>query len=246
MKTHSEFTQKRDFALLLIGPPLSGKTNVAMCFDSPYFLDCDMKLGNAVSRSKNKPFFYDTIDVDTETNASVPDEKRWERLTTLCKTNCLKPEVKTIVIDSLTKVSQYLIDHILATSGSKLSVGGVKVPEQQHWQPYKLLLTRFISALRGTGKLVIFVCHEIVDKDEITGQLVYRPLLSGQLRDSIGAYFTDVWRCETEQIGTTTRYYVRTTPTARMALGTSLNLPSTFNFTWEEFQKAVNNSQKPN
>lgn len=227
MKSNTEFKPSNDFALLLVGPPLAGKTNVAMCFPTPYFISTDRKLQNAVARHPGKKFFYDYIDAEPA--------KRWTQLTELLKAAGQNPEIQTIVIDNLTDVCTYLIDHIIANGGTKLTVGGEKVMEMTHWQPFKILLTRLITVGKSMGKMFIVCAHEAVEKDEVTGVLNYKPLIPGSMQNQLGAYFTDVWRCETEQVGKEVSYIVRTTPTPRMALGNSLNLPSTFKFTWTEF-----------
>lgn len=239
MKTNTQYTPLNDLALLLVGPPLSGKTNVAMSFPDPYFISTDHKLNNAVTRFPGKKFFYDFGDVDTETGVAIPADKRWNRMVELIKTASKDPDIKTIVIDNMTDVAAYLIDHIIAAGGSKLVVGGEKVMQIEHWQPFMILMTRLIVALKSTNKFIVVCAHELVEKDEISGTLTYRPSVPGRLRDTLGAYFTDVWRTETETTTSGTVYRVRTAPTARMSLGTQFALPANFVFTWPEFEKAM-------
>lgn len=244
MKTNTQYTPLNDLALLLVGPPLSGKTNVAMAFPAPYIISTDHKLNNAVSRFPGKEFFYDYGDVDTDTGQPIESPKRWNRVCELVKKNYSDPRVKTIVIDNLTDLAGYLIDHIIANGGTKLTVGGEKVMEQQHWQPFKLLMTRFINTLKMTGKFVVVCAHETIDKDDVTGTLLYRPLIPGQLKDTLGQYFTDVWRTECEKVSNGIVYRVRTAPTSRMSLGSQFKLPQEFVFTWEEFEKAMKGGAK--
>jgi len=231
MLASTSFTPSKEFALLLIGPPLSGKTNVAMSFPTPYFFSTDRKLGNAVVRHNNKAFFYDYP-------CAEPD-KRWDTMCAALKLAMVDPKIETIVVDNLTDVTQFLIDHIIAHGGTKLTVGGEKVMEMNHWQPFKLLMTKLITTLKSCGKMIVVCAHETIDKDEVTGMLSYTPNIPGALRTTLGAYFTDVWHCETELVGKECKYIVRTMPTPRMALGNSLGLPQTFSFTWEEFNKQL-------
>ena len=239
MKSNTSYTPLNDLALLLVGPPLSGKTNVAMSFPNPYFISTDHKLNNAVSRFPNKKFFYDYGDVDTDTGVVIDPAKRWSRMIDLVKIAATNPDINTIVIDNMTDVSVYLQDHILAAGGSKLTVGGEKVMQVEHWQPFMILMTRLITALKTSKKFIVVCAHELIEKDEISGTLTYRPSVPGRLRDTLGAYFTDVWRTETETTSGGTVYRVRTAPTARMSLGTQFNLPQNFVFTWNEFEKAM-------
>ena len=245
MNLSTSFRPENSFGLLLIGPPLSGKTSVAMQFAKPYIISTDHKIQNAVSRiPAGKEWFYDYVDVDN--GKPVPYEQQWTRATQLLKAGCTDPNVQTVIWDNLSDLSGMLQAHVIANGGTKLIVGGEKVFEMQHWQPFKLLMQRAISFARGSGKMFIVCCHEDTEKDEVTGVLTYKPLVPGQLRGQLGGMFTDVWRCEvTTNPGKPPTYFVRTSPTPRMALGNSLGLPQEFVFTWDEFQKHMNNFAPP-
>jgi len=246
MKTQNDYKPVNDFGLLLIGPPLSGKTTVAMQFPNPYIISTDRKIGNATSRLlKDKKWWFDYVDVD-DANQPVALDKQWTRATDLLKAAPSKPEIQTIIWDNLSDLSNMLYAHIIANGGTKLTVGGERVFEQQHWQPFKLLMSRAISFARSSGKLFVVCCHEDIEKDEVTGTLTYRPLIPGQLKNQLGGFFTDVWRTEVSASPSqAAKYYVRTVPTPRMALGNSIaGLPIEFEFEWSKFQALMSGSQK--
>lgn len=249
MLSSNQFSLNTSIAVLLLGPPLSGKTNVAFQFPDPYFLDCDDKLTNAVARNSGKKFWYDCPlrKLNKEGQfVGVEDILRWEEAVARLKEAGSSPEVKTIVIDSVTSLNAMIFQHILrfpSTAKVPLQVGGIKVMDQSMWGPYRDLWTRLIMGLRGTGKIVVCIAHDTVDKDEITGTLSYRPSWAGQLKDTGAGLFTDVWHCESRNVPDTTKsghmkteYFVRTHPTPMMALGNSLGLPREFSFTWEKFK----------
>jgi hypothetical protein len=231
MRTNETYKSNQSFGLLLLGLPKSGKTNVAMCFPAPYFADCDNNLSSAVRRFPDKKFWYDIINIDDQ-GKEVPKEKRWTRLTDNIKLAVADPNIKTIVIDSLSLVADYAIDHICHEQK-------IPVMRIQDWGSLKNLMTRFVTYLRSTGKMIIVTGHEKYDKDEVSGTILYRINFPGSLADNIGAFFSDVWRCECEEKGGKYVYTVRTMPTPRMALGNSLGLPATFEFTWDEIQKKL-------
>ena len=246
MKQHIEFKPGEDFGLLLVGPPLSGKTTVAMQFPSPYIISTDHKIKNAVQRiPPGQPWWFDYVDVDDKGQPVAP-EKQWTRATDLLKAGCVNPVVKTVIWDNLSDLSTMLQAHIIAsaTGGKQLTVSGEKVMEMSQWQPFKLLMQRSIALARSSGKMFVVCCHEAIEKDEVTGTLTYRPLIPGQLRDQLGGFFTDVWRCEVEaNPGRPPKYYVRTAPMPRMALGNSVNgLPQEFVFSWETFNALMSGS----
>lgn len=246
MKSFNDYSPSNDFGLLLVGPPLSGKTTVAMQFPDPYIISTDHKIKNAVSRLPNgKLWWFDYVDVD-DTGAVLSPDKHWTRATDLLKKAMSDPRIRTIIWDNLSDLSTMLQTHIISASNSskQLSVAGEKVMEMSQWQPFKLLMQRSIALARSSGKIFIVCCHEAIDKDEVTGTLTYRPLVPGQLRDQLGGFFTDVWRTEVETTpGKPPKYFVRTSPTPRMALGNSVvGLPQEFAFEWSTFHALMQGS----
>lgn len=246
MKTQDQFKPINDLGVLLVGPPLSGKTCVAMQFPAPYIISTDHKIKNAVQLlPPGKQWWFDYVDTD-DNGKPVAEADQWTRATTLLKKGCADPNVQTVIWDNLSDLSGILQSHIIANGGTKLRVGGEQVFEMSHWQPFKLLLQRAIAYARGSGKIFVLCCHETVERDEVSGMLTYLPLIPGQLRGQLGGYFTDVWRTEVDVVpGKPPRYYVRTTPTPRQALGHSvLGLPSEFVFDWNKFAALMSGSQK--
>lgn len=243
MKSAADFKPSSEFALLLLGPPFSGKTNVLMSFPEPYIISTDKKLSNAVARHPGKQFWYDYVSEDTESGVGIPEAKRWDRLTDLIVKAKDKPG-KTLGIDNLSDVGMWLISYILSQpSGDrkKLMVGGQQVMDQAHWGPYATLLERFIWACRASGKMVVVCCHETIKEDKLTGTLHYKPSIQGQLQDRLGKIFTDTWRCVVETTATGPRYRVQTVPDSRSELGSSVQgLPARFDFSWEELDKRLN------
>lgn len=223
------YRAENSFGLLLLGEPLRGKTNTSMLFPDPYFLDADDKLNNAIQRFKSKRFWFDKLNVD-ENGKQIDAKDRWNRAVACLKAAALVPEIKTIVVSSLTPLVDALQYHIMNVDkdSSKLMVAGEKVMQQTYWTPFRELLQRLILGLRTTGKYVVVECHEEPIKDEITGEVRYTPMIPGQLRNKLASVFSDVWRCETrEKFGTggsSTEYYVRTQPKSNYPLACSIGL----------------------
>ena len=242
MQPSSGYNPALAFALLLVGPPLTGKTNAAFTFPKPYVFDADDKMQNAIQRNPGKQFWYDRAYVD-EKGLVVPANQRWNHAIKCLDTAMKSPDVETIIIDSLTQMNIFLVDHILATGASKLVVAGEKVMDLQCWQPFQILMTRLIMTLKSSGKLVVMTCHEETEKDDVTGMYKTNPLIQGALKHKLAGMFTDVWHTETKAEfkdgKSITKYFVRTQPTARMAFGSSLGLPAEFTLTWEELEKVM-------
>jgi hypothetical protein len=237
------------FALLLIGSPKSGKTNLAFEFPKPLFLDCDMNIDAATRRHPKmvENTDYKRLIVDYDGEREIPLSKRWPRLLRLLEENWKDPAWDTLVIDSMTKIRNYLCDYLISeTSAVKdLIIGGEKMMTINHWGPYATLMMRFVSSLRRVPKYVIFTAHIHSEKDESSGRWVFKPAVGGQSEDTIAGLFTDVWCCETQVTASTPQcpdgvhYLVRTVPTPQMVLGNSLGLPANFTFDFETFKKKI-------
>lgn len=251
------FIDAASIALLLQGPPLSGKSNAAMTFPDPYILDCDMKLENATRRFKEpKKFWYDRLLVNDK-GERIPEHERWDWACNCINAAAGMSEVRTIIIDSLTFLCDALIAHILKHAVKEkgkpeLIIAGEKAMEQSYWTPFKMQLQRLIMAVRGTNKYFVCTVHETAETDKEGNVIKYVPCVPGQLRDKLGGMFTDVWRCSQKDVphGNPPRlvkkFIVQTAPSSRMQLGNSLGLPPEFELTWEELAKYMTaTKQKP-
>jgi len=238
----TSYKPQEGFSLLLVGPPFSGKTSVAMQFPDPWIASTDRKIGNAIARiPKNKTWFYDYPELDP-TGKPLLDHLKWARLIDLTKKAAVDPAVKTIVWDHMSDISDWLQAHIMATDGSGKTLAGIKVMSIALWQPFKLMMARALTLIKGAGKPFIVVAHDIVDKNDITGEVTCRPYIGGRLKDTLGGYFSDAWRCEVEPgfREKPAKYKVRTQPTAQQkVLGSSFGLPAEFEFSWDVLAKAL-------
>ena len=253
MKTQDDLSPNEGFALLLVGAPKTGKTTLSMAFPSPYFLDCEGNLQAAARRYPGKRFWYDRVDI-ADNGTPVPDDQRWVRAMHLLNEARKNPDVKTIVVDTLNRLSEWLCEMLVNDSQQAtkpLIIGGMKCMTQSHWFPFSTTLRKFVGTLRSIpDKLIICNVHEKTDKDEVLGTLMYKPSIGGQNADSIGGMFSDVWRCQAtacqpdKQFPHGVKYEVRTMPTPRMQLGNSLGLPADFVFTWDEVARRIQENSK--
>ena len=227
MQDNTTYKPSSAFALLLIGPPKHGKTAVAMTFPDPYVLDCDNNLAGALRYHKHSanpfPFWFDNPN-------SVEPEKRWSFSVKAVKEAIQDSKPKTIIVDGLSLLAQYLEKHILANSQSgngmkDLIIAGEKCMNQSHWMPFRNLMSQLVMACKACGKPFIMTCHEYTETSESGAAIGFKPLISGQLRENIAGYFTDVWRCETSNSSTGAKYSVRFHPRSLMQIGNSLVIP---------------------
>jgi hypothetical protein len=152
------------------------------------------------------------------------------------------PEVNTIVCDGLGVLSQYLIDHILgaavdsATSKVKtVGLTGERVAQMeiQHYGDFARLLRMYVMMVRSSGKYFVMTSHQSGDADEVTKVVRYVLAIPGQLKDTLGGLFTDVWATSVTPFGLGKhKYEIRTKPTGlHVALGASFPLDAAIDVT---------------
>lgn len=232
MKDSNNYNTQQGFALLLMGPPKSGKSCLAGRFPKPYFVDIDGNLNSVKlfqERSGIKTGFkYDILTHDSSGNP-VPLEKRYDLMIQYITEAIKSPDIETVVVDSLTTLVDVMLSHIMRMQGrSQLAI--------QDWGTFQQMMTKLVYTLRGTGKYIIFTAHEESVKDETTGIVVTKLAMPGQLQNKLGAYFSDIWHTEIDQRGNEYKYVIRTVPTPRIALGNSLGLPPVWEFKWSDIE----------
>lgn len=231
MKENKEYNPNQAWSLLLQGPPKTGKTYLSLLFPNPCMIDCDNNLSGAYRLLKqNWPSH--TFKWETVPSPALKEEDRWMKLIDEVNIALKDKWCQTIVIDSISSVSEFLISFIISQKG-KDKAAGMTISD---WQPYRRLLAKLVTDLRNSRKLVIVTSHEEYTKDEKTGQIITRTNIPSKLADNFGGFFSDVWRTEVEMIGTHSPIYVvRSSPTSSIpAIGNSLGLPNKpWKFQWD-------------
>jgi len=228
-------TSNRFLRVLLQGPPKSGKTVLACQVPRAYVIDLDVNLGGPLRfMRENKlplPVGYDVIDKD-ETGKDVPPPLRYTRLTKLLEAAEKDDSIDTIILDSGTMLTDIIV-------AETLRVQNKAAMTKQEWGFFFNASKTFFSRLTQARKHIVIPVHEKINKDK-DGSVVYPIEINwpGQFGSVIGAFVTDIWRCETKTVAgklpgsTEYTWYVRTMPNYQFKLGNSLGLPDTFQFSW--------------
>jgi hypothetical protein len=249
MKDSSTFLTTGNLSILVVGEPKSGHTSLGMAFPGLGVLDLDFNLASAVRRfGAVRPKFKYSQPALLDDGKPRPIGERWVQCVTETKAMIADPDVKTILCDGLGNLSQYLIDHILKSAvDSGTASPKTKAPafdttdvskrvaqmEIQHYGDFARLLRMYVMMIRSSGKYFVMTSHQTGDKDEVTSAIRYVLAIPGQLKDTLGGLFTDVWATSVTPFGLGKhRYEIRTKPTGfHVALGASFPLDAAIDVT---------------
>lgn len=193
--------------ILLIGPPGARKTTLGIQFPGCHVMDCDRNLDgpeNYLRKVAKVPltYSYDPIRYDDK-GSPIEIHDCYNRLCDklrLVNSDPAYARVRTVFVDSLSHVNEFIIRDTLKAQNKTKNVGDM---EARDWGPFKSRAYQLLVArLEETGRTVLCSCHEIKltepDKQNIMTSTVigYEPFFQGKVGDTIGAFFTDVWRLE--------------------------------------------------
>lgn len=233
------------YKLLWYGPPGSGKTSAA-CLHAPkpvLLLDLEgkankmeilqplIKSGDVIVQSLNFPLTQERIRIRM---LAASDGGKAEKVGVLQQMpqgynkivsalNAILenapgvPKHATLVIDSATRILEHLKRLICYTNKRPTLV-------EQDWGILLSNLEEFIGALLPVEQNVILVAHQRFERDDVTGAVVAtEPLIDGQMRGKISAYFDETWHFEPMNLGDSNknRYLVRTSSAGGITARTS-------------------------
>lgn len=233
--------------ILLMGREGARKTTLALQFPDPHVLDCDQNLDGPVQTLTKgiidiatkkvllapiKPdlaFTWDYIRKD-DNGAMLDISECYDRVCdklVLCRTDKEYQKRKTIIVDSLSHVNEFIVRKVQKLKG-KSSM------EMQLWSDFaSAAYTVLVAKLDQIGRTTICICHQEriteSDKNDMMKKTLteINPLFSGRVGDSLGAFFTDVWNIELEKTPTGVDCILQTqrTPKCRI-LKNSLGMPA--------------------
>lgn len=242
MKKSAQLDLTGQSAILIVGDPGTRKTSLALHFPGVYIFDADDNVVGPARHFSSLNFMYDsgtTVSEDWKDPAIRADYKAGDRLEPQHRyrwmAKCLNeaatsPEVKTIVIDSLTALSDIIYSEVKRQEARKDD----QPMRIQDFGKFAYIMRNLISQLKANDKLFVLIAHQTIDKDESDG--VFKTFLNvpGQSKTTLAGMFNDVLATYVAQSGAGANikheFKIRTLPAGKndhRGLKTSLGLPQT-------------------
>ena len=159
--------------VLVYGKSGSGKTPFASFFPNPYFFDFD----NGMMSVRGRNVAYDTMASYAEFEVKFAEMER-------------KCPFDTLVIDSITTLEKYCMNRALIANHRAM-------PTMNEWNVLIADLTELFTRATKIGKNVVFIAHEEMVQDEITGEIMVRPQIVGKkLPAQLPLWFSEVYRTQ--------------------------------------------------
>ena len=243
MKSFNDFDPNQNLFLLLVGSPGTGKTTLALQFPRPYIFDADGNLSGPVRHLKGLQFKYDSGTSDDD-GKEVPPFQRWNHMSKCLNAAVQDPEIDTIILDSLSAITEYAKDDIKRQRGANpMAKNAPLVTESnrgmmplimQEWDVFAHYLSNLVTQLKACGKTVIFTGHnELQTDDSNTTREVL--CIQGRMRGQFSGMFGDVWQTfiKTTGVGETAKSerMIRVIPLNGLdmkGVKTSLDFPNIF------------------
>lgn len=239
MNTLDAYNPTSSTALLLVGLPGAGKTTIALQFPRPYLFDADNNLAGpartapslGVDLSKVK---YDIGNFKAD-GTVIPPFLRYTEMTKRVLAACSDPDIDTIVLDSLTTITDYMMDDI---KRQRKIAESKRMDYKFEFDDWALLIHYYknlVTELRTSGKIIIFTAHEAMKKDDVDGAFRTFLAIPGASRDTLAGLFSDAWNPTVKQKGfgaqAKAERTINTLPvsgTDKRGLKASLDLPPNF------------------
>ena len=148
----------------------------------------------------------------------------------------------TLVIDSITTLSDRLMEHIIKENpGVKRTLSkGVTIPCLQDYGLFRIFMKQFIGELLSLPCNVIFTAHIEVQKDETTGAILRLPMLTGKLSKELPIYFEEVYMAYVEGEGDKAKRKAQTQTDRKFSCRTQRGLPPVIDLDYKSILKYMN------
>ena len=195
----------------ITGESGSGKTVLSSTAPAPILIDSFDPRGteSIESEIQNKRVIPDTRwEYDDPKVPNVFDS--WEKNFWNRKKNGMFELLGTYVLDSSTGLLKAIMNKVLKQAGRPGST-----PQQNDWLPQMTLFENVMNVVASLPCNVIVTNHLDMKEDQVTGQLLMRPMVTGKLNVRVPLLFSEIYVLETKQTSKGVEYSLLTQSTGR-------------------------------
>lgn len=113
----------------------------------------------------------------------------------------------TIIFDSLTTLSDLIMDRIL-----EINNRAGKNPELSDYGVQALVISRIVRSATSTNCVVVFTGHEKASQDKLLRTVANQILVPGQLVSKLPLLFSDIYHTTVQREGNIVKYLMETVP----------------------------------
>lgn len=182
----------KDGIFILVGLPKSGKTTLAASWPESYVLELE-------------PGGGDRID------GRIHDIRNLQEFRDTLKLAIAEPSIKTIVIDSIDVLSDWIEDEVAHIAGlSSITERKAGVDGWGLWSDLRKRMEALVSYLKSSRKFIILIAHTKDPKLDANGSIIIPAGInvSGKGASVIAANADAIGNCFKRQIGSTTKYFL--------------------------------------
>lgn len=244
MANLSEMQTDNNIKVLVFGDSGVGKTCFGASFPGPiHYYDFDLKISSVASYLKGsdklKEITYDQYPLEKEKpgSAGANFNRDMGELKKTIKDG--KFPYKTIVIDSLTTLSDRMMEHIMKENpGIKRTITReAQAPALQDYGLFRIFMKSFIGEILSFPCNVVMTAHIELLKDETTGQIIRVPMLTGKLAKELPIYFEEVYWAFVEGEGDKRKHKAQTQADRKFNCRSQRGLPQIIDLNYESLIK---------
>lgn len=196
----AEVKTSENLKVLLVGPPGTAKTCIAVGFPYPMLvLDFDGKINSAArwyEGDKERLAGVEVRNLSAKLDGQDPILEVLQVLKDLGEQQ-VKGEMKykTLVIDSATTFSAAVLSHIVKTNPGIKRVAcaqGVQ-PGMQDFGILKREFAKLIPGLLSLPMNIVMTAHVKTDRSELTGEIIRSPIMDGSFAQELPIFFEEVY-----------------------------------------------------
>lgn len=219
-KMYDEDPHTKSFNAIIYGATGSGKTSLLRTARMPLHVDsfdpggCKVLRGEAILNGVKCPDEYKKGNIIIDSRFEVEDPmipsaaQKWDDEFHRRKSMEYFERIGTYAIDSMTTWAQCIMYDVLKKAGR---TGGT--PQKNDWLPQMTVIEKCMRSFLTLPCDCVLIGHEDIDKDEPTGRIMARLLITGKLATRIPALFDEIYHADTKETSTGIQYQLLTRKT---------------------------------